>query len=177
MSKTDFVPIFSLLPEEYQKQAILGRMEFMFANAEWNEIEKLLPAILNLQDQSQFKADVLLIGIKCALRLQKINLAFERYELLSDIINASNLADIQARALFLFASQILPHKSKKIFFYWLELINKQCTTVIARELKDVGKLLAENFIKNQDVKSYRYLHKIIKSRLENKDHISHRKCS
>lgn len=168
MSTTNLASIFSLLQEQHQEQAILDRMEYMAANAEWGEVEKLLPPIFNLQDKPQFKAKALLIGIKCAIRLRNIELALKRYEILSAITGAANLSDIQPKALYVLASQILPNKAKKILFYWLELANIELTPIMRRELKDTGDLLMEAFNKNQDYLSWQCLQKLMKDKFGGK---------
>lgn len=144
------VEIFSLLPPEYQKKALVAALEQMFAEGQWPGLQDIVEQAEQMELDEIFWAVVLTIGIKAALRLREFDLAFGRYEILAQLREDEEIQLLQAEALYQLAIQLLPADAEKIYRLWQKVLQPWLPLPVQRILAKTGQLLGQEFARNGD---------------------------
>lgn len=149
MSQKNLPDIFALLPEGYQRIGMLGTLEQMFASGEWGWIEETFPALLEVDKDASFKAKVMSLGVRVALRLRNYELALERQRLFLDLERGSEIILLQAETLMQLAIQMLPAMTDNLYRLWVKSLSHDMPVPAQEIAAKTGVLLADAFIKNQ----------------------------
>lgn len=142
--------IYSLLPPERQKQALLSALEMMCAEGQWGALQDIAGQVPDIVADDNLRASILAIGIKASLRLREFEKAFGQFGLLSGLRTDMGIHLLQAEILYQMAIQILPLKANKLYTLWKELLFQDMPVEIQRSLAKTGVLLAQTFSKNGD---------------------------
>lgn len=157
MSLKSLPELFALLPENYQKIGLFAALEQMFASGEWGWIEEAIPGLLDVDEDSTFKARIVSLGVRVASRLRNYELALETQKLFWDLTPNSEIAQIQAETLMQLAIQLLPAKADILCDLWEKSFTPDMSIPAQEIAAKTGVLLAEAFVKNRNQKMAVYI--------------------
>ena len=116
MSGHELADIFARLSDQDQEDALLRSLELLFARSEWGVAEEFIKLVMSLPGHDNLRLNALALGIRTALRLEKTEAAFERFELL--LAQAGQGGDLAAEAILQLAEALLPARADKLVAIW-----------------------------------------------------------
>lgn len=150
MSKSSLRDILELLPEPCLERAILDCLQDMFAKGEWERVSEYLDPILEIPGHQLFKAYALSLGVKCAVRLNDLVLALDRFDRLSALGEDGGIINSMADALLQLASLLLPDNPGQLLKLWRLLLQEHLPVDAQDICCHIGQMLMRQSEKNHD---------------------------